>query len=62
MKYVCKFASNNDVTTIVHFTESYLPIDNCIQKDICIHIFKEVLNDNNQKSNEVYYKNEFKGT
>lgn len=62
MKYVCKLASNNDVTTIVHFTESYLLINNFIKKDICIHIFKEELNDNNQKSNEVYYKNDFKGT
>ncbi|XP_035742604.1 uncharacterized protein LOC118450788 isoform X5 [Vespa mandarinia] len=59
MKYICKLASNNNVTTIVRFTE-YLPIDDYIQKNICIYIFEEELSDHNQKSNEVYYNNDFK--
>ncbi|KAL2719296.1 DNA polymerase epsilon subunit 2-like isoform X1 [Vespula squamosa] len=60
MKYICELAYSIDVATIVRFTEFYLPIDDYIQKDIRIHILKEEINDNNQKSNEAYYNNDFK--
>lgn len=62
MKYICKLASSIDVATIIRFTESYLPIDDYFQKDICIHVLKEEINDDNQKSNKAYYNNDFKGT
>ncbi|KAL2729303.1 DNA polymerase epsilon subunit 2-like isoform X1 [Vespula maculifrons] len=60
MKYICKLASSIDVATIIRFTESYLPIDDYFQKDICIHVLKEEINDDNQKSNKAYYNNDFK--